>query len=623
MSKRKRCKRSSGKTLSGPVAIAESSGRSCPPPPAFSLGKPMRNRPVVYSIIIAAIAMVTYLNTVDGDFVYDDIPIIKENLLIRELANIPTFFKMNYWGGNREFRDKKLYRPFTILTYALNYAVHNYWSPGYHLVNIVLHAIVCVTLYNLIFAFFGNSRLGLITSLIFAVHPIHTEAVANIIGRAEILALLGILLCIWCYAQACRRHADNQSKGFIVWQLLSLVGYFIALFSKEIGIIAPALIIALEILLPGRRYLLMLDRRAVSLFAGYLFLAVVFLVMRSRAVLDESLVTGFSQLPNHIRIFTALRICLEDLGLLVFPLHLSADYWIADIPIARVPWAPGVMMAIITLALMVAAMILAARRLPPLSWGIIFFFLALLPVSNLLFPIGVIKAERILYTPSAGLIVAASAVVVAIGKKGAAGRYMPLTIGLACFLFLGRTWVRNGDWHDHYTLATATLKLYPNNPEFNKILGFWYQNHGEFDRAKTCLSKSNHIKPNWNVLFNLGNIEKSEEHFQEAIDYYDQALLLAPNNVDVLNNKGLAESGRGDHNRAITLFEKLIKLYPGNPAAYANIMPEYIKSGETKKALWIADTALSRFPDNPVMNQNAGVVYRLLGLEKKLGESDR
>src|SRR5215510_8750608 len=140
-----------------------------------------RARRLIEGGTVFLIAIASYANTMHADFTLDDVPIVKENELIRSTAN--------YWGEKANFNDKSLYRPLTIASYAFNYAIHGLSPTGYHVVNIVLHACVCLLLYGLVLTLFGEPLLALISGILFAVHPIHTEVVAGIVGRAEIMAL--------------------------------------------------------------------------------------------------------------------------------------------------------------------------------------------------------------------------------------------------------------------------------------------------------------------------------------------------------------------------------------------------------------------------------------------------
>ncbi len=566
-------------------------------------------------VLIAALAVASYVNTLPGGFVYDDTPIIVENPLIRSLSNIPQIFNSNYWEHAPDYPDHTLYRPLTVTTYALNYAIGGYHPRGYHVVNVVLHAAVCVVMALFITACFGDTVLALVAAAIFAVHPVHAEAVANVIGRAELLCLLGILTTLFGYFKSSDATERGRPAAARLWSVLSAFAYMAAMLSKEIGIIAPGLIVILEGLLPDKRQLLKRNIRALSTFAVYVVAAILFLIMRAQAVGDLSIITGFTDLPVHQRIFTATRILGEYLLLLIYPVTLSADYWLDAVPIARSIFEPAVMLSVASLLFLLILAIGLREKHPACTYGIAFFALAVFPVSNIAFPIGVMKAERILYSPSAGFILALVALIRPLLK---AGRWRPIAVAIvacAVALMFIRTCVRNGDWKSDYHLAAATLDVFPNNPEFNKILGFHHQNNGDFVAARAYLLRSHSIKPFWNVLYNLGNIEMETGNEAQAVDYFNQALQLSPGNIDVLNNLAIALMRTNRISAAANILESIIIDNPRHPGAYINLLPMYASINDREKAVRIMVAALQRFPDNPQVQQNAEMVRRKFGVK--------
>lgn len=186
---------------------------------------------------IPLLALLVYLPAFNADFTLDDIPIVQDNPYMKTTDSIPSIWTSHYWAGKIDANDKGLYRPLTLTTYNIQYAISGDKAPPYHMVNILLHALVSLMLMWMVHLIFTDYRLVLVTGLLFATHPIHTEAVAGIVGRAELLASLFILSSMVCY------HLWQQ-KGNIKWLLLLLVSTFAAITSKEHGfLIAPILML--------------------------------------------------------------------------------------------------------------------------------------------------------------------------------------------------------------------------------------------------------------------------------------------------------------------------------------------------------------------------------------------
>ena len=570
-----------------------------------------------FSVVLIAFAV--FGNTLDGEFAYDDIPIIVENPLITELSNIVEIFKTNYWRLKKDYPDKRLYRPLTITSYSLNYAFHQLRPFGYHLVNVALHAIVCWLFFELILGLFGGLRLALYSALLFSVHPIHTEVVANVVGRSEILSLLGTILCLCSYHQVIHKRRERVISKTISWSILSIAAYAIAVFSKEIGIVAPALIIMWEILRPDRRFLLWKTPTAIGIFLGYAAVALLFLILRSNAIPDDPPALAFANVSNSQRVYTALRICLEYVGLLLCPLHLSAKYSIDNTPIALSPIEPGVMAAVVILVSTTLFIVIRGKKSPAVSWGLGMFVITLIPASNIFFPIGLAKAERILYTPSAGFLIAVSAILCWLGKKGICRVIVHWGVAAMLVLFFFQSWNRNTVWHTNYTLAQATLAHDPNNSEFNKILGFYYQENKQYDKAKSHLLKSFKVRPHWNLVFNLGLIAYDEGKYLQALQYYEEALRLDPNNVKILNNKSAALMKAQKLSQATRILQRIIMIEPDHSAAYQNLVRVYVMQKDLSNAIRIAELALQRFPTSSEIHYDAAKVYEMAGEKERFG----
>ena len=127
-----------------------------------------------YALIVVAVAIVAFIQTLSFDFTFDDIPIVRDNPLIQSLANIEKIFHTNYWGDRDRYETKYAYRPVTILTYAIQYALHGKHPFGYHLVNVLLHALACFFLFRLLALITSSTDLAFFASVLFAAHPIHT-----------------------------------------------------------------------------------------------------------------------------------------------------------------------------------------------------------------------------------------------------------------------------------------------------------------------------------------------------------------------------------------------------------------------------------------------------------------
>jgi tetratricopeptide (TPR) repeat protein len=242
------------------------------------------------------------------------------------------------------------------------------------------------------------------------------------------------------------------------------------------------------------------------------------------------------------------------------------------------------------------------------------FVVLLFPVSNLALPIGVLKAERLLYAPSAGFLILPAAILAALLRRP---RWRRPAIGLTAVVLFAlwcRTVVRNRDWRDDVTLTRATLERCPDSPVFNPIMAADYRRIGDDASARSHLLRTIESQPRHaTALFNLGNIELDERNFDAAIDWYRRALEVRPEYVSAMNNLGRALSEAGRVDEAIEVLNRSRSVDPDNAAAYVNLIAVYLRSDRAGDALPMLEEAIRRFPTVPAVWVNAAGVYSQLG----------
>jgi tetratricopeptide (TPR) repeat protein len=258
---------------------------------------------------------------------------------------------------------------------------------------------------------------------------------------------------------------------------------------------------------------------------------------------------------------------------------LSADYWSDEVPIVGFGNIKVIFSAIGLVGLAGLAIYLR-KKSPVASWGILFFFLTLLPVSNFLFPAGFLKAERILYIPSIGLIITMAFGMLKVFDftKGKSLEWI-LLAGFSLF-FITITWLRTEDWKNNFTLATATLMTSPNSPRFNNMMGLEL---------------------------------RAQKNGPEALRFFEKAVQSNPNHVPALVNLGTEYRNIGRLNEAATTLEKALNLDPNTLATYVNLMSVYRSMEDYDKNVNVAQKAVERFPQSAAVIWNAANAYQLKG----------
>lgn len=599
------------------------------------------------------LAVLAYSNTPGNGFVFDDRMIIERNALIRSLDGIPRLFVTPYWTGEGE--ANRLYRPLTTATFALNRALGKGGPAGFHLVNALLHSASAVLLLLLLVRLFRLRWMALGASALFAVHPVLTESVAGLVGRAEILATLFVLAALLL------DRGGGERRGPAV--LGSLGFFFLALLSKENALAYPALLILTDLLLgppKGTSRRGRMGEIAASLAVAAIYLLIRYSVLGSLMEISaipevDNLLVG---VPAWRRVLTGLALAARYLGLFLFPASLSADYSAREIePVS------GILDPVCWLGVAFAAAYLIVfyrfrRRLAPLSWGMGFAAVSFFLVSNIPFPVGTIFAERLLYLPLVGLCAGTGFLVSVAAEKRP--RAVAAAGAVVLVLLAVRTWERNRDWRDDFSLFRSAARVSPRSARVRYNLGNAYRRRGELARAeesyRACLEIYPDFEPagrNLGVVLvemgrgaeaielfrkvlqrhpesaslrnNLGNAYRSLGRGAEAEAEYNRVLEMDPSSADARNNLGALLLDRGDSTRAEVEFREAIRLAPYRMEFRVNLGNLLLQRGDPAGAARVFREAVEREPLLPEPHRGLGEALlgegRILEAEEEMKRS--
>ena len=370
-----------------------------------------RRRPWWCGLFCAGAAVLCYANTLGNDFCDDDLAIIVQNPLVTQPGQWGKTWLTDYWHARAKanpYRDL-LYRPLTILSFRLNHAVGGLNTVGYHLVNIALHALVTVLLYRLARRLLDSDGAALAAGLLFAVLPIHTEAVNCVVGRAELLAAGFILVSIELFSRSQRwpmllagsvsalAACCSKESGAAVFLLVPLVGWFEGgrpVQGRRRAAQAPQASLAGRLLLP---------------FAALLPAAVVYLALRY-VTLDGALYQPVT-ITRTVNVLADAsvwgRVCgaFQLLGMYwaktVWPQVLCLDYSINAVVLTSSLFSRHALLGIVVFSLLIgwsAVQWLRGDRLPAVLTAAL--LISYLPVSNTVVLIKMFFAERVWYVPS-------------------------------------------------------------------------------------------------------------------------------------------------------------------------------------------------------------------------------
>jgi Flp pilus assembly protein TadD len=472
-------------------------------------------------IAVALAAIAVHANSLANGYALDDVFIIQMNGRVHQLADQSRIWLNPYWPSFGT--ELGLYRPFAIFAYALQWAAGGGAAWFFHAMSVALHATTSVLAFLLLRTLVGPGLPALLGGLLFAVHPVRTEAVANIVGQAELIAGAATF-------GACLLYATRPAGASTGWgrRCALVLLYALAILTKESAIVLPGLLVALDFA----------QRRATVTRAGLiayaratalpLFLlaatATAYLTLRVDVLGSIGGVDAAPSLPflrEAARVPTALRAWPEYVRLLFLPADLVADY------------SPGVIlpvegispMALLGAALLALTVILALLTpvLPAAGLPAAWFFISVLPVSNLLLPIGVVVAERLLYTPAfaVSLIVAyAWPALMARARDAHPRRLAHAAAALVLGLLGVRTVVRNPDWKDTPAVWNAIVRDHPESYRSQWITSSHVYSSGQTQRGLAFLELANRMWPNDSQL-----LDDLAYHYIGRADY-ERALVL-------------------------------------------------------------------------------------------------
>jgi tetratricopeptide (TPR) repeat protein len=557
--------------------------------------------------------------------VLDDIGIIVENPLVRSVGNVREIFTTNYWSRGQKNAgaiDPGLYRPLTVWSYAVDYYLGGLDPAGYHAVNLALHALASVLLFFIALDLLSPLA-ALAAAAVFAVHPVHTEAVTGIVGRAEVLATVFFLLAFWFGRVRVPREQRPFRRGRALLSMLAAgLFYLLGLFSKESAATLPAVLLVYDYIrreeLFGGGPKKPAGPPAALVFGRYIVFAVaagIYFLFRAHAVTAPSNIwVGFVGVSAGQRILTASRVLMEYLLLLLFPVNLSAEYWKEALPIARSPLEPAVLLSFGLWAVLGYVALWSARKARTLLFALAWIFITMLPISNIVFPIGVGKAERILYLASAGFCLAAGWIYERVEKQVSRKALLPLALAPLVLILALRTYYRNFDWKDDLTLALATLKQYPNSPLMSNRAGLEYHKRGDKEKALPLLEQSVRERPDSAAYrINLGEVYDVYGRTDDAIREFNIALQLDPSSAEVHNDLGAAYFSAGRIDPAIEHFRRAVLLKPDLSDAHSNLGGLYLMKNNYDDAIRELDTALKLNPYNAEALNNLGTAYMRQG----------
>jgi protein O-mannosyl-transferase len=508
-------------------------------------------------MLCAAVGILVYINSLSGSFVYDDLVYVQRNPQIRSIGSVSFFSPFSSYAPG-------LYRPMTNLSYAIDYSVFELNPFGYHVSNVLLHAVASGLVFVVLFLLVGNFFAAIASGILFASHPIHTEAVSWVSGRSEILACIFVLLSFIYYL-----------RGNVRW---SAMFYFFGLLAKEV---AAPLIFILPLI--GRRKIKDYVPYAISLFA---YLALRVMALGGLSVPMEHIRTAGLSLVE--RMLMMITVIVHYMKLMIWPLRLRVEYDWVSFP------AFITIVSIFIIAAIIYLLIKLYKENNKLYFLCgIWFFLFLLPVSNII-PIGEFVAERFLYLPSVGICFLAGLLINDLFKNKTKTSVLLMIV----VIFSGLSIVRNSHWRSPEVLWENTLELSPNAPHALQNLAGIRLAQGKLDEAQDLIS---HAIRNWSdepvLYFISGQVYEGKGNNEKAGKMYAKSIELSIEDKHSMteSQKGVAYIKLDRTYEALESLEKAKEENPYDASIWNNLGIVYAYLGKYEDSLAAFDRAIELY----------------------------
>ncbi len=518
-----------------------------------------RTAELILILIILALGAFAYLNSLLGAFIWDDAALIVTNPHIRDLGYIPRLFMENVYHQDMIGR---FYRPVLMAAFALDYKSWGLEPFGYHLTNVLIHLVNAVLVFNIILLIFRRKSLAFLTAVFFVLHPVQTEAVTYISGRADPLSAF---FCLVSFMFFIERSASGGGRSGRSYYAASTVFFIFALFTKESAAILPFIFILYEACF--RKF------RLKDLYRYIPFAAVlcVYALVRHIALLNVkniSMVSDFAPLFN--RLLTIPPVIVTYIRLLFFPagLHMERSDFLFN-PVVSF-FDPRLISSSLFLIAFGIAMWLIRRRSSSVLFGFAWFMLSLLPVLNIR-PINAFAAEHWLYFPSIGFFLGASAAFLGALNFKPFRPYIVSLLIVICAILGVLTIRQNCVWRDPVIFYKYTLRFSPQSARVHTNLGVAYFNLKLYKEAEREYLEAIRLDPFSRHTFfhylNLGVLYGAMGQEDKALSAYENAIVVTPDMPWAYRFTGNIYYRRGDFKTARKFWNRALEINPAYTAA--------------------------------------------------------
>jgi protein O-mannosyl-transferase len=570
-------------------------------------------------ILIILAGIIVYSNSFDCTFHLDDRNNIQEKPLIQNLSN---FTNINFWLHPA--------RQIAYLSFAINYHYNKLDVFGYHLINIIFHIITGIFTFFLIKLMlkknnskdekFNNNKnwIALFSALLFIVHPLQTQAITYIVQRMASMAAMFYIISIYFYAIGRIEHSQkNNTLKALTFYVLALISGFMAVMTKENSATFPFAMLLFE-------FFFIRDKKN-KIYKNYIiisFLTIIGICILYLLLNPTILTSGASEGINISGIDYLINefvVIVRYLQLIVLPVNQSADYGNVNygFPFVKSFWRFDIIGCLSLLVGLIVLAIYLYKKNKILSFSIFWFFLTL-SVESSIIPIADPMFEHRMYLPMLGVgLLLVSSLFLILNKLRPIFVFsflsvIVITMGITCYS-------RNEIWKNDLSLWSDVINKTPYNARGWHNKGWTLEELGKNEEAIQYFDKAILLKPDYfSAWYNKGLVYKRLGKYDEAIKYYDEAIKIKPDFDEAWNNKGTALYNLKRNEEALKCYSEAINLNPSNFEAYNNEGSALISLGKFDESIEFIDKSIKMKQDYFEAWNNKGLALANL---KKYDES--
>ncbi len=555
----------------------------------------------------------------------DDAVVITHNKFVEKgIKGIPEIINQDFFKGWESSDDNELsggrYRPFSLIIFALEYQFFGANPIVSHSINVLLFALLIALLYQLLQKCVfreQNKNLAFITCLLFVVHPIHTEVIANVKSRDELITFILLIVSLTSLI----RHSEKPSVSNL---LIYLSCFFLALLTREtaIAFIGVAPLILYFFFNQSIKKAMLFCLPLVAVLIGYLtlrFLLIGFSVSSSNNIMNAPFLYATASEAFATKVFILFRY----MWLLFFPSPLSCDYGYNQIPYISI-YSFQFILSMLLFTGLFAIALYTFRKRSIFSFCILYFLITISLAANFVLGIGTPLAERLLFQPSLAFCIVAAVFYFMIEKNFkviATG-----TLLIILLLFSVKTYVRNNEWKNDETLFLADVITAPNSAKTNLIAAEQYIFKAElesdkelknqyFQKAVYYGNRSLSIYHFYSITYlDLGAAYYGLFDYFKAADLWIQAHNVSPSNKKIkesaemlsaiLFKEGNKFYEKGNINDAIKCYQKSAELNDSNVEAWYNLGGNYFLLNDSKNAITAWQKVVTLNPNHPLKQED-------------------